>query len=496
MPKILQTETVAIDSIRPDLSNARAHDERNISAIVASLRRFGQQKPIVVDHSGQIVAGSGTHAAAKALEWPTITIVRTDLSGANATAYAIADNRTSELATWDTATLAALLGSLRDEDATLLDAAGFTDGELDAILDDQNTGVPPGIDDAAMALGEAQTKPGDLIILGEHRLLCGDSSNSADLARLMNGKKIQLVNTDPPYNVAVEPRSNNAIRAGLSSFAGPLPSQRRDLKERPGRSKPTTKQMRPKDRPLANDFMSPEQFKAILLAWFGNVSKALEPGRAFYIWGGYSNITNYPPALAACKLHFAQTIIWVKQHPVMGRKDFMGNHEWCFYGWKEGAAHYFNPRLHNIPDVWKVIHASTKSPLEISDEPTAIEIEAIATATTDSAATFDIDIDGIGRITLERKRKRKAPDVWEVKKVPQTKMVHLTEKPVELAARAMKYSSRRGENVLDLFAGSGSTLMAAETMERRAFLMELDPHYCDVIVTRWENHTKRKAKRP
>jgi DNA modification methylase len=150
--------------------------------------------------------------------------------------------------------------------------------------------------------------------------------------------------------------------------------------------------------------------------------------------GGYSNIANYPPVLKACGLYFSQTVIWVKEHPVLTRKDMMGNHEWAFYGWKEGAAHrWFGPN--NITDV------------------------------------------------------------WSVKKVNPQSMMHLTEKPVELATRALGYSSRPGENVLDTFGGSGSTLIAAERTGRKAFLMELDPLYCDVIVERFENFTGRKAER-
>ena len=146
------------------------------------------------------------------------------------------------------------------------------------------------------------------------------------------------------------------------------------------------------------------------------------------------NCGNYPPVLKACELYFSQAIILDKEHPVLTRKDYMGNHEWCFYGWREGAAHVF-----------------------------------------------------LGPNNV--------PDLWHVKKVNPNAMIHLTEKPVELALRAMQYSSRAGENVLDLFGGSGSTLIAAEQTWRRVFLMELDPLYCDVIVQRWETFTGRKAER-
>src|SRR5262249_17878566 len=147
------------------------------------------------------------------------------------------------------------------------------------------------------------------------------------------------VNTDPPYNVKVEPRSNNAIAAGLSSF------------ERTGTA--TTKKLRARDRPLANDYVSDEEFDRLLHAWFGNMGRVLQPGRAFYIWGGYSNLGNYPPHLKANGLYFSQGIVWDKQHPVLTRKDFLGCFEIGYYGWKEGAAHqFFGPN--NAPDLWQI----------------------------------------------------------------------------------------------------------------------------------------------
>jgi DNA modification methylase len=228
---------------------------------------------------------------------------------------------------------------------------------------------------------------------------------------------------DPPYNVRVEPRSNNAIAAGLSSF-GTSHHQKLDLARHPEKAKPTGK-MRAKDRPLTNDYIAPEEFDRLLRAWFGNAARVLLPGRSFYIWGGYANLGNYPPALAECGLYFAQGIVWVKEHPVLTRKDFMGNFELAFYGWKEGAAHqFFGP-----PNV---------------------------------------------------------SDVWSVKKLNHTAMVHLTQKPVELAVRAIQYSSKPRENVLDLFGGSGSTLVACEQTGRTGFLAEIDGPYADVIVKRWQ----------
>ena len=283
-------------------------------------------------------------------------------------------------------------------------------------------------DDVPEPPEEPVTTPGDLWILGEHRLLCGDSSDQADVDRLLDGAPVHLVYTDPPYNVKVEPRSNNAIAAAASRRSC---HQDFDLARHASKATPTSP-MRPRDRALENDFVSDAVFDELLRAWFGNLARVLLPGRTFYIWGGYSNVSNYPPAIADSGLYLSQIIVWDKQHPVMTRKDFMGNHESAFYGWKKGAAHYFNPAIHN------------------------------------------------------------ATDIWSVKKVSPQTMVHLTEKPVELATRALEYSSRRGEHVLDLFGGSGSTLIGAEQIGRRAFLMEIDSLYCDVICQRFLDFTGKE----
>ena len=245
------------------------------------------------------------------------------------------------------------------------------------------------------------------------------------------GAPIHLVNTDPPYNVKVEPRSNNAIAAGLSSFpAGTKPHhQRFDVARHPQKAKPTGKKLRAKDRPLANDFVSDEEFDRLLAAWFGNIARVLLPGRGFYIWGGYANCGNYPPVLKAHGL-------------------------------------YFSAR-----------RSSGTSSIRCSRARTSW-------ATTSGASTA-----GARARRTSFFGPNNATDLWHVKKVNPQSMVHLTEKPVELAVRAMQYSSRPGENVLDLFGGSGSTLIAAEQTGRKAFLMELDPLYCDVICQRWADYT-------
>jgi len=421
-----------IERVKPYPNNPR-HNDDAVEAVAASIREFGFRQPIVVDAEGVIVVGHTRYKAALKLGLKKVPVhVATDLTPEQIKAYRIADNKSAELSDWDYDLLPIELAGLQEMNYDL-GLLGFDQDELAKLLD---PGVKDGLcdpDEVPEPPDEAVTKPGDLWLLGEHRLLCGDSGKPEDVDRLLGGAAIHLVNTDPPYNVRVEPRSNNAIAAGLSSFEV-THHQKLDVVRHPEKARPTGKKLRAKDRPLANDFVSDEAFEQMLHAWFGNLARVLLPGRAFYIWGGYANCANYPPVLKATGLYFSQAIIWVKEHPVLTRKDFMGNHEWCFYGWREGAAHVF-----------------------------------------------------LGP--------NNAVDVWSVKKVNPQNMVHLTEKPVELAVRAMQYSSRPGENVLDLFGGSGSTLIGAEQTGRKAFLMELDPLYCDVIVQRWEKFTGRKAER-
>lgn len=181
-----------------DPANVRKHGEKNLEAIKASLTRFGQQKPIVIDSSGVVRAGNGTLAAAKALGWAEIDCVVSDLSGAEASAYAIADNRTAELAEWDEAVLTATLQSLEAEDPSLLLDAGYDPKEL-AKLVAQN--APEVVEDEVPEPpADPITKPGDLWLLGDHRLLCGDSTKAEDVARVMDGQKAALCFTSPPYN--------------------------------------------------------------------------------------------------------------------------------------------------------------------------------------------------------------------------------------------------------------------------------------------------------
>ncbi|MBX3387802.1 MAG: hypothetical protein KF768_14645 [Phycisphaeraceae bacterium] len=428
--RIKELRRVKASDILPNPANWRTHPKAQQDAMRGILAEVGIADALLVRETPaglQLIDGHLRADVAPDSEWPVLVL---DVDDKEAAKLLATVDPLAAMAETDPEKLRELLTQIDvDSEALqqmlneLADDAGLQDDGAEIVEDE--VPAPP---------DEATTQLGDLWILGNHRLLCGDSSKPEDLDRLLEGATIHLVNTDPPYNVKVEPRSNNAIAAGLSSFQGTTHHQGLDLARHPEKSKPTQKKMRAKDRPLANDFVSDDEFDRLLAAWFGNITRVLIPGGTFYIWGGYANCGNYPPVLKRCELYFAQAIIWIKEHPVLTRKDFMGNHEWCFYGWKEGAAHrFFGPA--NVPDT------------------------------------------------------------WSIKKVNPQSMVHLTEKPVELARRAIEFSSRPGENVLDLFGGSGSTLIGAEMTGRHAFLMELDALYCDVIVQRWEKFTGRKAER-
>jgi DNA modification methylase len=282
-----------------DPANVRRHPANNLESIKASLLRFGQQKPVVVGDGGVIIAGNGTVMAAKALGWDTVEIVRSGLKGSEATAYAIADNRTAELAEWDDAALAQQLAALQIEDAALAEATGFSEAEIEklaaATVDIEEDEVPE-------VPVDPKTKPGDLWLLGEHRLLCGDSTKPEDLARLMNGKRADMLLTDPPYNVDYTGKTKDALK-------------------------------------VANDSMSDSDFRKFLVAAFGAAFGVMKPGASFYVWHADSEGYNFRGAVHDCGEEVRQCLIWNKNVMVMGRQDYQWKHEPCLYGWKKGASH-------------------------------------------------------------------------------------------------------------------------------------------------------------
>ena len=382
----MELETVAIESLALDPNNARKHSKRNLDAIKASLSKFGQRKPIVV-HNNVVIAGNGTLEAAKSLGWTEITISRcpADWDADTAKAYALADNRSSELAEWDDAILATQLLDL-DEMGWDIEDIGFSQKDLPDLtpVDEDEIPEPP---------VEPKTKLGDIYQLGRHRLMCGDSTDSATVERLMNGEKADMVFTDPPY--------------GVSYDGGHANEKRRDKLQNDDK-------VDMYNLPIKNAFAASKD-EAPLYLWFADrfsqdvITGLIEAGWVVRNW-----------------------IVWNKNVAQFGAigAQYKSKHEPCIYAFKKGkTVNWVGPN--NETTVWDV--------------------------------------------SRDHKNEH-----------------HPTQKPVELAKRAMDNHSV--EAVLDLFGGSGSTLIAAEQTNRTCYMMELDPKYCDVIITRWENLTGLEAE--
>lgn len=296
----LAVMTRKVSELANDPANARKHDDRNIEAIKASLQRFGQQKPIVVDSSGVVRAGNGTLQAAKALGWETIECVVTDLKGAEATAYAIADNRSAELAEWDDDVLTATLQSLADEDPSLLVDAGFDEKELARLV--AQTAEPLEDDEVPEPPADPVTKPGDLWLLGEHRLLCGDSTDAACVSRLLGDRKPFIMVTDPPYGVNYEPGWRDGVVGEFGSGARVKSAVRNDHEA----------------------------------DW--TTTYKLFGGHVAYVWHAGKFTGDLIVDLVESGFDIRSQIVWRKQHFALSRGDYHWQHEPCWYAVRKGGT--------------------------------------------------------------------------------------------------------------------------------------------------------------
>jgi site-specific DNA-methyltransferase (adenine-specific) len=389
----LQPLAVPIESIEPHPRNSRIGD---VEAVAASLRRFGQQKPVVVQAStGFVIAGNHVLRAAQALGWTEIAANVVELDDANAVGFMLADNRTADLGVYDDALLAAILaeqaaadnlaatGYDADDVAALLRAAGLSDErDPDAVPD-----LPPA--------AEVYVQPGDLWALGRHHLLVGDATDPAAVARLTGDALVDLVFTDPPYG--------NSYVGGTAAHLT-----------------------------IANDDLGADGTRALVADALHLAP--LRPGGAFYCMAPAGPLQlAFLLALADAGLTLHQTLIWVKSSFVLGHGDYHYRHEPILYGWREGGPHLF-------------------------------------------------------------RGDRTQDSVWEFPR-PARSEFHPTMKPVELVERAIRNSSMPGERVLDMFVGSGTSLIAAERAERICLAMELDPCYAQVAIERWSSFTGQKPQR-
>tara|TARA_B100000579_G_scaffold437936_1_gene470069 strand:+ start:100 stop:1353 length:1254 start_codon:yes stop_codon:yes gene_type:complete len=295
-----------LSRLKPYEKNARTHSSEQVAQIANSITEFGFTNPILVDSKDGIIAGHGRMTAAQELNLSKVPVVVLDhLSDRQRRAYVLADNQLALNAGWDLDVLRSELKDLVDEDFNI-DLIGFSDEELKDLMPEE---LEPEYDGDADAIPEPPedpiSKPGDLWVLGEHRLLCGDSTNLQHIERLMDGKKADLWLTDPPYNVDYEGKTKEKLV-------------------------------------IENDSMSDSDFRQFLVDVYTSADAVMNAGGAFYIWHADSEGFNFRGAAADMGWQVRQCLIWLKQHMVMGRQDYHWKHEPCLYGWKEGAAHLWN----------------------------------------------------------------------------------------------------------------------------------------------------------
>lgn len=384
---------VPLSSVKLHPRNPRVGD---VEAVASSLRRFGQQKPIVVQARTRfVVAGNHLVRAAQALGWTEIAANVVELDEATAVAFMLADNRTADLGRYNDDLLAAILAEQAAADN--LAATGYNADDVAAILraagqaDDRDPDAAPDLP----APADVYVQPGELWQLGRHRLLVGDSTDVATVEHVTDGVSVDLVWTDPPYGINYIGKTMAAMR-------------------------------------IVNDDLGEDATRRLVADAL--TLAPLRPGGAFYLAAPAGPLhLAFLLALRDAGLTVHQTLVWVKDRFVLGRADYHGRHEPILYGWRDGAAHHF------VPD-------------------------------------------------------RTQDTVWEFDR-PSRSTEHPTMKPVALVERAIRNSSLPGQIVYDPFAGSGTTLVAAETAARSARVIEIDPRYAQVVIERWAALTRGRPVR-
>ncbi|MBZ0141022.1 MAG: site-specific DNA-methyltransferase [Pseudorhodoplanes sp.] len=391
----LQVELWPIDRLLPYAANARTHPNEQVAQIAGSIAEFGFNVPCLVDDRGVLIAGHGRIVAAKRLGLQQVPVIRLGhLTNAQARAFRLADNRIALNAGWDDELLAAELERLK-EDGVDLALLGFAEDELDRLLDGLDAGgASEEEDDVPEPPAQAVTRPGDLWLLGPHRLLCGDATVAIDVERLLDGACPHLMVTDPPYGVDYDP--NWRVESGVSSTA------------RPGK--------------VNNDDRADWRE-----AW------SLFPGEVAYVWHSGIHARTVAESLDACGFLIRAQIVWAKPRLVLSRGDYHWQHEPCFYAVRKGASGH-----------WQGARDQTT-------------LWTIAVGENDEATE------------------------------------HGTQKPVECMRRPIVNNSAKGDLVYEPFAGSGSTLIAAQSVGRVCLAIEIDPRYCDVIIERWQRHSGNVA---
>ena len=294
---------VNIEQLIPYARNSRTHSDAQVAQIAASIKEFGFTNPVLVDGEGSIIAGHGRVLAARKLGMDTVPVIRLNyLTEAQRRAYVIADNKLALNAGWDKEMLALELGEL-GELGFDLELTGFSDEEIKALMPVEVTEGLTDPDDAPAVQENPVTVPGDVWIMGKHRLLCGDSTSVDDLAKLTQGRLVDMWLTDPPYNVDYEGGTKEKLT-------------------------------------IKNDSMGDDQFRQFLRDAYTAADTVMKPGAVFYIWHADSEGYNFRGAAKDAGWTVRQCLIWKKSSMVLGRQDYQWKHEPCLYGWKEiGRAH-------------------------------------------------------------------------------------------------------------------------------------------------------------
>lgn len=446
MEQNLKTEKRKLTELRAAEYNPRktlTPEDSEYQKIKRSIEEFGYVDPIIINEDGTIIGGHQRTTVLKDLGYEEVDVVVVDLDKQKEKALNIALNKiTGE---WDELKLKDLLLDLDlgDYDITF---TGFEQKDLTELVDSLAV-EPETVDDefdeeeALEQISEPVTRLGDVWILGRHRLMCGDSTSQEDVAILMNGEMADLIVTDPPYNVNYGDKAEM-----LDTYL-------------PGKGHRNTSHIK-------NDNMDNTSFYQFMLQIYQSAYEFMRAGAAIYVFHAESTGHIFRQAFLDAGLKLAQCLIWEKNNFVLGRQDYQWRHEPCLYGWKEGAAHYF-------------INDRTQDTVILEDD---IDFEAMKKS--ELIAYLE---------ELRRKYKDRTSVIYENK--PTRNDIHPTMKPIALMGKFITNSSKSGWNVLDLFGGSGSTLMAAEQLGRNAYLMELDEKFCDVIVKRWEDYTGQSAVR-
>lgn len=455
----MKTETIKLSQININARNPRKISDTQLERLVRSILIFPEMqtlRPIVIDETYTALGGNMRYRALTAISekspaevnmmlangckgyaqkteaerqnlrdywaaWladPTAIIVRADqLTEEQKREFIIKDN--VAFGEWDDETLT------EDFDPDELLDWGL--GDLDDEPEDNDADEDDyGEEDAANA--PTRCNPGDVWLLGRHRLMCGDSTKEADVAKLMGEEQAHLLLTDPPYNVDYQGGTKEKMK-------------------------------------IANDNMDDVAFVGFLTAAFNCAIQAMRPGAAFYVWHADSKGFEFRTALKEVGLTLWETLIWVKNALVLGRQDYQWRHEPCLYGWKDGAAHYF-----------------------VDDRSQSTVIE-------DAGVDYrKLKKDELLKLVLQL-TDVSVPNTVIYEDKPTKNDIHPTMKPVKLMARLIKNSTKQEQLVLDLFGGSGSTLIACEQINRKCFTMEYDPKYCDAILDRWEKLTGEDAER-